>query len=305
MTQGILAMTGATGFVGATLVDLAIAAGWRVRALTRRPQPARPGMDWVAGALNAPESLAALAMGSDAMIHVAGVVNAADAAGFEAGNVVGTLNMVQAARESGVRRFIHVSSLSAREPALSAYGHSKAKAETIVQASGLDWTIIRPPGIYGPRDHELLDVFKMARLGFVVMPPRGRASWIEVSDLGRLLLAVIPADEAIAQTYEPDDGAADGWSHESFAKAVGWGVGRRVAAFHAPRWALQLASRGDRLVRKDSAKLTPDRVSYMCHANWCIDPAKRPPFSLWQPQISTRAGLKVTANAYRQAGLLR
>ncbi len=304
MIQPVLAITGGTGFVGATLIDLAIAAGWRVRALTRRPQAARPGVDWVSGALDQPTNLAKLTRGSDAVIHVAGVVNAPDAAGFEAGNVGGTLNVVQAARETGVRRLIHVSSLSAREPALSVYGRSKAKAETIVQASGLDWTIVRPPGIYGPGDHELLDLFKMAKFGFVMMPPRGKASWIEVGDLARLLLALVPADEALAMIYEPDDAIGGGWPHESFAKAVGWAVGRRVTAVHTPRWALNLASRGERLVRKGAAKLTPDRIGYMCHPDWCVDPARRPPASIWAPQVPTRSGLKATANAYRRAGLL-
>ncbi|WP_410954566.1 NAD-dependent epimerase/dehydratase family protein, partial [Pseudomonas aeruginosa] len=72
-----------------------------------------------------------------AVIHVAGVVNAPDPAGFAAGNVAGTLNVIEAAQAAGVRRIIFVSSLAAREPKLSAYGASKAKAEKLVKASGL------------------------------------------------------------------------------------------------------------------------------------------------------------------------
>ena len=82
-----LALTGATGFVGARLLDLALAEGHEVRALTRRPQPPRDGVTWVEGALDDPAALAALVEGADAVIHVAGVINAPDAAGFEAGNV--------------------------------------------------------------------------------------------------------------------------------------------------------------------------------------------------------------------------
>ena len=86
-------MSGATGFVGSALVDAALAAGHQVKALTRRDQPARDGVEWISGALDRPEALATLAAGADAVIHVAGVINA-DAAGFEAGNVAGTAAML-------------------------------------------------------------------------------------------------------------------------------------------------------------------------------------------------------------------
>ena len=104
----ILAITGATGFVGGALVDQALAAGHDVRALTRRPQPPREGVTWVGGALDRPDALVALCTGADAVIHVAGVVNAPDRAGFAAGNVDGTRAAIAAAQAAGVRRFIHV-----------------------------------------------------------------------------------------------------------------------------------------------------------------------------------------------------
>src|SRR3546814_8906938 len=84
--------------------------------------------------------------------------------------------VVDAMRQRGVRRLIHVSSLSAREPGLSDYGWSKELAERHVKASGLDWTIIRPPAIYGPGDREMLELFRMAKRGFMLMPPGGRLS---------------------------------------------------------------------------------------------------------------------------------
>ena len=75
----------------------------------------------------------------------------------------GTANMLAAAKAAGIQRFVHVSSLSAREPQLSAYGASKAKAEKLVATSLLDWTIIRPPGVYGPGDKDVFDMFRMAQ----------------------------------------------------------------------------------------------------------------------------------------------
>ncbi len=302
MTGHTLAITGGTGFVGSTLLGLARARGWHVRALTRMPQNPRDGVTWIVGALDNPHALEDLARGCDAVIHVAGVVNAPDRAAFEQGNVAGTLAIVEAAKRARVDRFIHVSSLSAREPQLSNYGWSKARAEAVVQASGLDWTIVRPPAIYGPGDRDMLDMFKMAKSGFVLMPPRGRVSLIEVSDLCRLLLALVPDTASRATLYEADDGMAGGWTHEAFGKAIGWAVGGAVTPVHAPRGLLNIAAALDRLFRRSGAKLTRDRVSYLCHPDWVIDPKYRPPESLWTAEVTTRAGLKATARAYRRSG---
>ncbi|MGB3802972.1 MAG: NAD(P)H-binding protein, partial [Sphingopyxis granuli] len=225
--QPTLAMTGATGFVGRATLRQAVEAGWHVRALTRRAQEARDGVTWIAGALDRPDSLAEMAAGADALLHIAGVVNVPTRAAFEAGNVVATANVVEAARGAGVRRFVHVSSLAAREPGLSHYGWSKARAETIVEASGLDWTIVRPPAVFGPGDTEMLDLFRMARRSLMLIPPRGRMSAIYVDELARLLVALAAERHAgVGQTYEPDDGQPGGWSHRGFARAIGRAVGR-------------------------------------------------------------------------------
>ena len=106
----ILALTGGTGFVGRATINHALATGHQIRALTRRPQPSRDGVTWVAGALDDPASMATLVAGSEAVIHIAGVVNAADRAGFVAGNVAGTRAMLAANpgcvanRDSAARR---------------------------------------------------------------------------------------------------------------------------------------------------------------------------------------------------------
>src|SRR3546814_20287384 len=116
---------------------------------------------------------------------------APDRAGFVAGTIEGTRAIVAAAERANVRRFVHVSSLAAREPALSVYGWSKAEAEKVVEASALDWVMVRPPAIYGPGDMEMRDLFRLARWGIALLPPPGKLSVIEVSDLARLLLALV------------------------------------------------------------------------------------------------------------------
>lgn len=298
-----IAITGGTGFVGTRLIALALAAGHRVRALTRREQAERESIAWIAGDLSDTGALAQLCEGADAVIHVAGVVNAPDRAGFARGNIEGTRNMLGAAEAAGVRRFVHVSSLAAREPGLSAYGWSKAEAERLVEEALLDTAVVRPPAIYGPGDMEMLELFKLAAKGLALTPRGGRVSLIEVGDLGRLLLALAVTD-GCNHILDADDGVAGGWTHKAFAQAIGTAVGKRVAAFAVPRPLLMAGAHLDRLVRGKNAKLTPDRVAYFCHEDWVVDAERRPPANLWQPEVETPAGLAATAAWYREQGLL-
>lgn len=299
----ILALTGGTGFVGSRVIDLAIAAGHEVRALTRRAQPARVGVTWIEGALDTAAALDRLIAGADAVVHIAGVVNAPDRAGFAAGNIAGTQAVIDAGKRAGAKRFIHVSSLAAREPALSNYGWSKREAERVVAASALDWAMVRPPGIYGPGDMEIRDMFRIAKFGIALLPPAGRGSWIEVGDIAALLLALATTDTPRA-IFEADDGRPNGWSHAEFAREIGTAVGRGVLPLSLPKPLLTLAARADRALRGTGAKLTADRVGYLCHHDWTIDSARRPHPTLWTPQVPTPAGLAATAAWYRARGLL-
>lgn len=292
-----VALTGGTGFLGSHVLDAL--AGHDVNALTRRAQPAREGVTWITGALDDFASLAKLCDRADAVIHVAGVVNGS-AAAFEAGNVAGTAAMLAAAPLAA--RFVHVSSLSAREPGLSLYGASKARGEALVVASERAWSIVRPPAIYGPRDTDNLDLFRLARRGVVPLPPGGRLSVIHATDLARLIVALATAGEQ--RVYEADDGVPGGWDHRDFARAIGEAVGKRVLPLAMPRAAMTLAARADHMLRGDKAKLTPDRIAYFCHPDWVIDPAARSHATLWQPQIATPAGLAATARWYRDHGWL-
>ncbi len=302
---GLIAVTGATGFVGQALLDAAARAGLEVRALARKRQVPRMGVEWIAGDLASRAALDRLMQGASAVIHIAGVVNAPDApesaaGAFEEGNVSGTLNVVEAARAAGMPRFVHVSSLSAREPQLSAYGASKARGERMVMASGLDWTVVRPPWVYGPRDADTLEMFKLAKWG-VVPVPQGRASLIHVADLARLLLALLPGGEDVThKRFEPDDGRPQGWTHREIGRGIGWALGRRPWVPQLSKAALTRISRIERMLRGDKAKLTLDRVGYMTHPDWVVSAAAAVPVDLWAPQVRAGEGLKATAAWYRQ-----
>lgn len=299
----IIALTGGTGFVGRAFVARALEAGHQLVALTRSAQEPRDGVEWVAGDLADRVALAELVRDVDAVVHVAGVVNAVDLDDFHKGNVIGTLNLVDAARAEGVPRFVHVSSLSAREPGLSAYGASKARGETIVKASLLDWTVVRPPAIYGPHDKDMFELFRAARWGMVPVPNEGRASVIHVDDLARLLLALLPGGEAVsACVFEPDDGRPGGWEHRELALAIGWAVGRRPRVIGLSPASLRRAAGIDGFLRGREAKMTSDRAAYLSHPDWTGDPSAQVPGDVWEAQVETRTGLKATADWYREQG---
>ena len=299
-----IAVTGGTGFVGARFIDAAVASGQQLQALTRRPQPPTPGVEWIDGSLSHPEGLRRLVTGSHCVVHIAGVINARDPIDFERGNVDGTLAMLAAATAAGVTRFVHVSSLAAREPKLSRYGASKARAEELVEGSGLDWVIVRPPAVYGPGDRETLELFKMAKLRLMLLPPRGRVSMIHVDDLARLLLALAETEQPNRVTFESDDGRPGGWSHKELARVLGEAVGRKNLALSVPAGMLRLGAALDQLVRRERAKLSPDRAAYFSHSDWVARRELQPPPDLWSPEVPTEQGLADTALWYEQHGWL-
>ena len=144
----------------------------------------------------------------------------------------------------------------------------------------------------------------MARRGIVALPPRGHFSVIHVEDLCRLILAVLDEPDSWSETYEPDDGEKGGWEHRHFARTLGRVYDRRALTLAMPRPVLHVASRVDRLVRRGKAKLSADRVNYFCHPDWVSAAERKPPARLWKPQVATLAGLKATADWYRDEGWL-
>ena len=169
---------------------------------------------------------------------------------------------------------------------------------------GLDWVIVRPPAVYGPGDKETLELFKMAKAGLILLPPKGRLSLIHVDDLAALLLNLAESRAPRKEVLEPDDGRTGGWSHREFANALGRAVGRRAVALATPRPLLRMAATLDRFVRRDKAKLTPDRAAYFCHPDWVVSSSSAPSPDVWTPAVPTEIGLARTADWYRLKGWL-
>ncbi|MGI4875906.1 MAG: NAD-dependent epimerase/dehydratase family protein [Janthinobacterium lividum] len=305
----ILAVTGGTGFVGGHLLALAAAHGHTVRALTRRPQPPLPGVEWIPGDLASPGDLCT---GADALIHIAGTITATSRAEFDVGNVAGTASIIAAACAAGVTCFVHVSSLAAREPGLSDYGASKAAAEALVIASGLDGAIVRPPGVYGPGDRETLPVFQMVARGIAVLPGDGRFSLIEVGDLSAALLALAASDGASVAAgaggiAEIDDGHG-AYSHADLARAIGVAVGRTPHLLRLPLGVLRATATVETAlarIQRRGPKMTHDRARYLAHPDWVAATGRGLPGTLWQPSTRLPEGLARAVAWYRANGWLK
>ena len=102
---GLVAVTGATGFIGRSLIDHLARGGFRLRALARRPQsvPQRPGLSVLHGSLEDSASLGRLISEADAVVHCAGAVKARSTADFHVVNAGGTARVAKAVAAAGHR----------------------------------------------------------------------------------------------------------------------------------------------------------------------------------------------------------
>ena len=309
MTTGsVLALTGATGFIGTALLSELTNAGWRVRALYR-PRDGRvpknlPGVEWIAGDLNDEHALRVLVAETEAVIHCAGAVRGASRADFDLVNEGGTRRIAQAAaRQANIPRFLLISSLAARAPELSHYAGSKWRGECAVKSVGesLRWTVLRPPAVYGPGDQELLPLFRSIAKGFAPLPAGHgrRVSLLYVQDLATAVLCWLNTTAADGQTFELDDGCAGGYDWDMIINTTGRVLreNRPVRRIPIPIPLLRLVAHANLAAARllgYSPMLTPGKVMEITHPNWVCNNYGFTQLTGWQPSFSLDQGLACT-----------
>ena len=201
-------VTGGTGVIGAGVIPELLSRGHHVRLLSRHAdEDARrwKTVEAIAGDVSEATSLRGTAATCDAIVHIAGIaVEHPPEVTFEKVNVEGTRNILAEAERSSVRRFIHVSSLGA-DKGTSDYHRSKFAAEQIVAQSNLEWTILRPGGVYGPGDEVISNLIKMVRaLPAVPVVDDGEQPfqpvWFE--DLAKAIAVIAEGDALLRETVE-------------------------------------------------------------------------------------------------------
>ncbi|SER00895.1 Nucleoside-diphosphate-sugar epimerase [Nitrosomonas sp. Nm51] len=292
--QKLVAVTGATGFIGNRLISKLVNEGWQIIALSRSKRNNTKSIQWVHGDLNNRTALAELTQDASAVIHCAGAVRGCSFDDFVHTNVTGTKNLLDIViQHNNHPRFLLISSLAARQPELSWYSKSKilAEQEVISNSASLAWTIFRPTAVYGPGDKELKPLFKATRNGLlpVVGKLNNRFGLIHVDDLIRAIQLWLDSEKPCNGIFELDDGTPNGYSFESLANLAQEVWKRPVRCIMIPHFLIQnIAVLNLWLARllRYSPMLTPGKVNELQHHDWVCD--NKPLIRAlpgWQPSI--------------------
>jgi nucleoside-diphosphate-sugar epimerase len=306
----LVAVTGASGFVGPHLVSALARRGWKLRLLLRRwsPLPSLAGVDAeiVWGDLEDEASLKRLVDGADAVVHAAGLIKARTPDDFMAVNRDGTARLAALA---GQATFVLLSSLAAREPALSPYAASKRAAEGVLAGRTAPWFAVRAPAIYGPGDRETLAYFRAAERGIAPQPKgdEARLALVHVEDLAEALAQGL-ARPLPSGIYEVDDGRDGGYSYADMADAAGAALGRRVTRVAVPR-PVMAGLAGINALRQAlggaTQILTPGKVAEIFHPDWTAHDRRLANATGFRARYDLWTGFHDAVLWYRRRGWLR
>ncbi len=300
----LVALTGATGFIGRHLTTGLTRVGLRVRALSRRALPADqadPDVEWVRGDLSDPDALAELVRDADAVVHCGGAVRGASSDVFEEVNALGTERLATAAVEQAPStRFLLISSLAAREPTLSWYAASKRRGEELLAERAsprLPVAVFRPTAVYGEGDQEMLPLFQIMRRGIlpVLGPQEARLTLLHVEDLVSAVVAWVQHTEPIRGTFELHDGTAGGYTWPLIARTAEEAWSRKIRCVRIPKSLLHLLSGVTVGVGRMTGRqpmLTPGKVRELRHPNWVCDNAPLTEALGWRPQVDLSLALR-------------
>jgi NADH dehydrogenase len=234
-------VTGASGFVGSHVLPELIAGGHRVLALVRSgaagrqvldrlPAAARDSVDLRTGDVDDPTGLGLALADADAIVHLVALARDRTAGrDLDRVNVEGTRNMIKAAEAAGIRRLVHLGALGVVDDPRLHYASSKARAEHLVRASALDWTILKPSLMWGERDGFFNIVAGLVRIspGVVPVPGDGKSRFqpIAVSDTATAIRLSIERPATIGASY--DLGGPRYWTYRQITQEVLRGMGSR------------------------------------------------------------------------------
>jgi len=303
VTGRLVALTGATGFIGRHLLRELPKRGYRVRVLLRRPTALPPeATGAVVGDLARPQNMAAALAGVDAVIHSAGIAHAMSGVpqdDYRVLNTEATIGLARAAEKARAKRFVFLSSIraqsgptaaevltEAREPQpTDAYGQSKLDAELGLAGLGIDWVALRPVLVYGPGvKGNMAALVRLARSPYP-LPLAGlpaKRSLLGLDNLAAAIDTVLAAPEPLRRPLVVADPGP--LTVADMIAAMREGLGRRPGVFPVPAALMEAAFRA--MGRSEAfARLAGSLVA---------SPAALRQLG-WVPAAETRAGLAALA----------
>ena len=264
-------VAGGTGYLGRRLVPRLVATGRPVRVLARGDVRVPAGAEAARGDLADPASLAPALEGVHTVYHLVGIIREEGRSTFRAVHVDGTRALVDAARKAGARRFLYVSAIGARPDAPTAYWRTKAEAEAIVQAGGMDWIVLRPSIVFAP-DGEIFKVLQQLT-AFPVVPVLGpgtaRLAPIRADDLADTEVSALDRPAAWNRVHEV--AGPEAMEFNELVRRTARARGRRALLVHVPlALAKPLVAALSRVVGRWSP-ITPDQLA-MLAADSVADP---------------------------------
>ena len=209
----MIVVSGSSGYVGSHITRRLAESGLHVRAFVRSKSHAQAegrlaglNIEWMEGDVTEPDSLLPIMKGATSVIHTVAIAIEKGGQSYESINYQGTVNMVDAARTSGVSRFINLSQLGADSNLPYRFLSSKGKAQEYVAESNLDWTAFRPSTIWGPEDEFANTFAKLVPLSPLIFPIVGDENsefqpvWVE--DVATSVIKSLEDDETIGKEFE-------------------------------------------------------------------------------------------------------
>ena len=322
-------ITGGNGFIGSHLVERLLNYDYQITCLVRKTSNLRWIQDlpveFVYGDITDLDSLLPIVPDVDYVFHLSGALRANEESEFYRVNHAGTKNLLEACRQNNpnLKRFIYVSTQAAAGPAknekpltendphqpISIYGKSKLLAEQVVMEyqKFFPATIVSPPTVYGPRDDDVLEIFKYIKLGIMPLISKQEKllSIISVHDLVRGIQAAAECSEAKNESFFLSNRQPCSWRElEDMIARV---MNKRAMTICLPVFMLDVAaylSESVAKILKKTAILNRDKANEMKQNFWLIDPSKAEQKLGFSAEIPLETGLKETYQWYRQQGWL-
>ncbi|MCC7353363.1 MAG: complex I NDUFA9 subunit family protein [Anaerolineae bacterium] len=246
----MIVVTGASGYIGSHIVRRLVQDGKPVRAFVRsRQRTEKEGRlrgiatEWVEGDVTRPETLRPAMQGATVVIHTVAIAIEKGGRTYEGINYQGTVNVVDAARSAGVRRFINLSQLGADARLPYRFLSSKGKAQEYVATSGLAWTAFRPSVVWGPEDEFANTFARLVRLTPIIFPIVGdgqvRFQPVWVEDVATCIVKALDDPQTIGKDYEL--GGPEVLTLEQIERRTLEALGARRSLLHFPMPLIRIA----------------------------------------------------------------